>query len=948
MEMDIKIGDISGCLEIIGDCIESENDLQETINQWAEKEWYKFEDWHTLKYMDFKTKYKLNKQESQIYDARGTMPKSFVAKFRKNSDRMLWNIIKDGRFLWHDRKPNTNHLVVKGCREKKLYKVKCNVCNRIFYMDSESFNCVKWRSCVGVECLENTVNEEGIDYSKNWYDWNSSKNELQKLDSLLAKVEELSNPLTYYGGESSYQRLRMAYISDIHLDYHLKYYSNEKRMIRDIVDKLYQSKGSADIILFGGDIASSKKMTMDFFSCFKRKNDFGFFSRFKQEVYHLKRLKKELLNNPESKYVKCQNKISMYIEKRKRDLIESFDFSVFESYKNAYHPIESYETAFKSFKLVKSYKKYDVSEQTEMQIFEIAKLIDIRNGYDSKIAEFEQLQKMIRDSIGTYEEKYSKAMEDIYFTDYEHVLLHNVFVALGNHEYIEFPDVESGVSYYSEQLSKLGITLLHNSCYLDGEDKKDKDNDHSSKFLIYGGTGFAKYDEKWNANSIICCSDFTREDEIKETTLFETGYRNALEYAKKNGLCFICLSHYPVSACLNNVFDKEAIYFTGHSHNNKFVKTTDRVLYADNQIGYKDNNIVFRIATTGYELNPYSGLSDGLYQTTIPDYIQFYRYIGENVGKGNLLYQRCQNGKANLYVLKRKGYYGFFIITLKGDSKSKGISIVNGGVTKKITNSTDMAWICENFDVVLSKYLQLLMPLRMVQDELSKELKELGLDGIIHGCIVDIDFYHHIMINPSEGSMTFYYSPIFGMAKKLDSFEEVIKSLEENKSMYDRYDCSLIRKKYDEKLRDRGYLLGTPSNNNLLEIENDEMEGILEKEYQIVSRSEGMYGISRKINPIQRLFSGHVLRDFDLRLTETKQQPYRKFLYTNRVFMYEGIRYLVVEDDGSDIIVAEEFSEDSEAKGNEIKLIGNTRKFAITALRAKIKNKDEHDTYWIS
>lgn len=39
-------------------------------------------------------------------------------------------------------------------------------------------------------------------------------------------------------------------------------------------------------------------------------------------------------------------------------------------------------------------------------------------------------------------------------------------------------------------------------------------------FLLYGGTGFAKYDEVWNANSIVCCPNFSREDEIKETTMF--------------------------------------------------------------------------------------------------------------------------------------------------------------------------------------------------------------------------------------------------------------------------------------------------------------------------------------------------------------------------------------------------------------------------------------------
>lgn len=155
------------------------------------------------------------------------------------------------------------------------------------------------------------------------------------------------------------------------------------------------------------------------------------------------------------------------------------------------------------------------------------------------------------------------------------------------------------------------------------------------------------------------------------------------------------------------------------------------MLYADNQVGYENNNIAFKEATTGLISNPYREMMDGLYQTTVDDYLKFNRYLGEYVGDGNLLYRRCQNG--TLYVVKRKGYYGFFIISTKRDSR--GISIVNGGMTKKLTASTEISWICENFDIVVSKYLQLLLPLRKVEEELSKELKELGLMVLFMGLL---------------------------------------------------------------------------------------------------------------------------------------------------------------------------------------------------------------------
>jgi hypothetical protein len=328
-------------------------------------------------------------------------------------------------------------------------------------------------------------------------------------------------------------------------------------------------------------------------------------------------------------------------------------------------------------------------------------------------------------------------------------------------------------------------------------------------------------------------------------------------------------------------------------------------------------------------------MRDGLYQTTIKDYLQFYRYIGETVSNGDLLCRRCPNGEANLYVVKHKGYYGFFIIRLTGDSK--GISIVNGGATKKLTGSTDMGWICENFDIVLSKYLQMLMPLRNEQEQVAKELKELGLDGTIHGCIVDIDFYHHIIINPTNGSMTFYFSKEFGVVEYLNNFEEVIKSLELNNSAVLSCDCEKIRAQYDERSKDKGYLLCKTSDNFWLETDNAEGIKEFEREEEIVSRKDGMYGVSRKVNALQRLFSGHVLRDFDLRLTETQQKPYRTYLYTDRLFSYEGVVYKIVEDTGREIILAKEI-------GKKRK----TRKFVLSMLKDKIKNKDVRDTCWIA
>ncbi len=938
MATNINIGDVSGCLEIIGDASESEYDLQETISQWAEDEWRRFDNWYSFDSGDFKTHYKLNKTESRTYDAKDVMPSSFVAKYRKYSDPhvMLRNIDTDERFLCHDRNPNTKYLIVKGCREKKLYKVKCNNCNRTFFMDMDSFNCVKWQSCVGAKCLAHTVNEEGVDYSKSLYNWDTDDTAVAVNNTQLAKINELSTPLTYYSAGTPENLLKIAYISDIHLHHHLKHYNDDaKKMVKDIASRLHQSRSTADIILFNGDISSSMKLAIMFFKQFLREYDYVEFRRFKDEVKRL-RLIKRMLRNSVPRYTRRLERISKHIEKRKNDIANIFDFASFEKYKARYHSSYSYATAYEHFCKTASFTKLGLSEHDTKNVLDIIKLIELQTRYSRHLTHFENTKQSNQHRIEEFEARYSKKVEDIALTDYRHLssegpLPVDIYVILGNHEYIDFPNLKACVDSYRESLSKLGIKLLQNE-YAETE-----------RYLLYGGTGFAKYDSIWNANSIVCCANFTRENEIEETTAFENAYIDALEHAKEKGLCFLCASHYPVPACLG-AYDREAIYFTGHNHRNEYVKTEDRVLFADNQIGYENTNIAFKIATTGFELNPYDCLTDGLYQTTVEDYLKFYRYIGEYIGEGQLLYKRCQTGK--LYVVKRKGYYGFFLISAKKDSK--GISIVNGGTTKKLTNSTEINWICENFDTVVTKYLQMLFPLRNAQEELSKELKELGLDGTIHGLIVDIDFYHHIALNPVEGRMEFYYSSLWGKVMNLSSFTEVIESIESHETWGTKCDRKLLQTKYQENCKRNGYLLNISSDSYLLEAESYEAEDISQKVEQIVSRTDGMYRVSRKISPLQRLFSGRVLRDFDLRLTETKQQSYRKYLYTNRVFMYDGVRYQVVEDDGSDMIIAVELQKGSRAKGNAVKLTDNRRKFAITDLKSKIKKQSEYDTYWIS
>ena len=195
--------------------------------------------------------------------------------------------------------------------------------------------------------------------------------------------------------------------------------------------------------------------------------------------------------------------------------------------------------------------------------------------------------------------------------------------------------------------------------------------------------------------------------------------------------------------------------------------------------------------------------------------------------------------------------------------------------------------------------------------------------------------------------MEMYFSSVFGYKAQLCSFQELIESLK-LRGIDQQKDYDLIREKYEEKASHRGYMLASAGHYNLLADIGNELEDISTRAEDIVSRSEGFYEISRKISPLQRLFTGRVLRDFDLRLTETMQQTaHRKKLYEGRAFRYEGIRYLIIKDNGGDLVMAEELAKGSRTKGKGIRLSGNKRTFAIEELKVKIKRASEEDTYWL-
>jgi len=199
-----------------------------------------------------------------------------------------------------------------------------------------------------------------------------------------------------------------------------------------------------------------------------------------------------------------------------------------------------------------------------------------------------------------------------------HIRPTRVYAVLGNHELWDFPTIEECQNAYKKMLEPLNITLLCNEgalfCfrrpqrYLSWDDEKkrsvsedidsEKEPDAfdraligSGNMVIVGGTGFAEFNEKYNADTGFYRHVLNRQQEIAESEKWRKVYAIGLEKARQIRGQLIVLTHNPMQDWMGTNFegDPNCIYFSGHNHNNFLYHNDERNvhIYANNQIGYK-------------------------------------------------------------------------------------------------------------------------------------------------------------------------------------------------------------------------------------------------------------------------------------------------------------------------------------------------------------------------
>ena len=152
---------------------------------------------------------------------------------------------------------------------------------------------------------------------------------------------------------------------------------------------------------------------------------------------------------------------------------------------------------------------------------------------------------------------------------------------------------------------------------------------------------------------------------------------------------------------------------------------------------------------------------------------------------------------------------------------------------------------------MINAYLQIISPYRKAQEKIAEAVKSFGGAGTIHGCIIDIDFFNHIMLNPSDGVITYYTSPSFGLIK---TYESILELLADNNKM--------LEQKYKKQLE-----LSEASNNLLTKSKIDVTGDLIE-----IDVKNSVYAISNRMNQLQRLFDKKILRDWNEELLALRKE----------------------------------------------------------------------------
>lgn len=354
-----------------------------------------------------------------------------------------------------------------------------------------------------------------------------------------------------------------------------------------------------------------------------------------------------------------------------------------------------------------------------------------------------------------------------------------IICVLGNHELWNLDrasdnNVDSIVKLYKKMFDELGITFLQNELLVIGDDfeiiteseiesmteDELKKRTLESQLTIFGGIGFSGYNPDFNASKLIYFDAVpTLEEDKKLTNKFNSLYTKLKDCLSNRKI--IILTHHPKQDWSTDNYNSNWIYINGHTHKNVYEKNSDKQLYADNQVGYFNEDVRLKRIDYSLKCNIFNDYEDGIHLISLEQYLLFYRKMGYSIS--------CKL-QGEFYLLKKNDILMFVYKNDKGN-----LYIMNGGRQNRL-NYKDIEYYFNNMDnysIIIKEgtksYYEYI-------NQLSDYIKSIGGSGNVHGTIVDIDFYNHVYVNIYDGKITPYWAASMDNKIVYPSFQELLSN----------------------------------------------------------------------------------------------------------------------------------------------------------------------------
>lgn len=325
-----------------------------------------------------------------------------------------------------------------------------------------------------------------------------------------------------------------------------------------------------------------------------------------------------------------------------------------------------------------------------------------------------------------------------------------ILYCLGNHEFYGLKKNKNLKENFLQNLRSLNVAVFGTRGQLLAIDKYNH---------IRIAKGINAYEIK---TLIYCCTGCGIKDLTRSITLNEEeesliakeqneNYQKVIDISKKFNLPLIIMSHYNPEAYIENiVYDKNIYYLYGHTHWNNLKR--DLNVYADAQIGYEEKPCYCKELYVERVPHKFESFEDGIHQISLEDY---YSFICKNCSFTMSAPKPNSNYYGTLYMIKKDIYYMFFNESIK----SKSLCILNGGQKRKALYNLEYYFTHFEEQIQLQCYW-LKDNWYSYMEKVSEYIQNIGGTGHIHGAIIDIDFTSHVFVNPLDGSIMPYFSPM--------------------------------------------------------------------------------------------------------------------------------------------------------------------------------------------